>query len=92
MEGAKDNIPPALRITISYVSETRLAPISSSDCRHQSPADAAAENMRLLRVCCFFMWMTLRAGALSTMETYPGLIKGWNDAVRVPPGKQEKQH
>lgn len=62
MKGAKDNIPPALRITISYISQTRLAPISSSDCRHQSPADAAAENMRLLWVRLFLMWMTLRAG------------------------------
>lgn len=45
--------PLALRITISYISQTRFAPISSSDCRHQSPADAVAENIKLVWVCRF---------------------------------------
>lgn len=62
MKTAKDNIPHALRITISYVLQSRLAPISSSDCRHQSPADAVLENINLrLLLLLLFICMNVRA-------------------------------
>lgn len=62
LKTAKDNLPRALRITISYIFPRRLPPISSSDCRHQSLADAALENINLRALLLLlFMCMDVRA-------------------------------
>lgn len=57
LKTAKDNLPRALRITISCILPGRLPPISSSDCRHQSPADAARENINLCPLLLLLLFM-----------------------------------